>query len=528
MAVTCRCLSESRAATTPFPRPRRRTGSSPRARLLPLVLACALFLVILPGAQAGPGEHTTPKEAGYGDHPGNRMVREDGAACFQDTAARDGTTCAVLYGHVFDFISPIPLNVQRPPVGVPDLSVGMSGAPTVESQGFDTNQYIMKSSPGFVEYYDDRSAEPYIHPEKGLDYAVALDDEVPVRGYFWLSVDTDEFSPAGIDRVQGHDPHIGVAPCLAVRMAVATTHTFGEGETIAEGTTVKTLVSHGTGDKTRNGTDIRHACVPGGEAEIMEPGVATEFAVDLGVAARDLPKDGGFHVEVEWYQFAPGDPKEQNKVSTPWINVHTGHDHPNRVVVPYTNPIRMPELDVTAFDGQLWFRPTMESPWGSYDIDPTNISIEVTDRATGDVVASNLDGLGTFGPLRMTAYDLTHAGHYDPVVGLVPWDVAADDLAAGTYTATVTVWNWQHTATASAEVALEIDDEGRLIGASTPGDGSAGTGEGGTRTRIHGDPPPETPEDKGVPAPGLPLLLLAAGALVWVARQGRPGGPGRR
>ena len=231
----------------------------------------------------------------YGSRSGDERVLEDGARCFEATADNDETTCVVLYGHLFDLLNKVPINVQRPPDGAHDLSRGFSSTPGYERM-WNLNELILESSPGFVEYPDDVNADPRLHPERGLSTDVQIATDVDIFGYWYLSADFDEFTGLGIDTVPPgsqdaeDDPGVGVMPCLTVRMKLQTGRVLGQGETIAAGQTTKTLITgKGVDADTSAAGDL--PC-PEGAGEVFAGRVA-EFEVNMGQATGIIPQDKG-------------------------------------------------------------------------------------------------------------------------------------------------------------------------------------------------------------------------------------------
>lgn len=423
-------------------------------------------------APLGAAQTTTP----YGTVSGDARVLEDGAKCFEAVAGSQDT-CVVLYGHVFDLLNAVPANVQRPPDGAIDLSKGFTGTPGYEPV-WDFNQLDLYSSPGFVEYPPNSNEKPRLHPERGLSFDVQVSKDVPVTGYWYLSADFDEFSPAGVDNAppgSADDPSVGILPCLEVRMVLQTGRYFGSGDVLAEGSVTKTIVTADPlGANQQDTSAIPATPCPNGDTAVVENGDVIEFEVDLGVANADIPRLQGFVIHVEWFNYAPGEEDNPDKVYTHQWNLHTGTDYVPRVLVPIKNPVEVSKVRPQFFDGKIYIHGVFNSPWGSYDVDHGTIGVEVFDES-GAPVAANIED-------PILRYSVDHNGHFKPVNATFPWDYKADGVAPGTYTVRVTAQNWQHTGTHVKEGQITIASDVRKSvatdseGNSLVGDPEAGLG----------------------------------------------------
>lgn len=410
------------------------------------LLVTALFLV--PGA-------TAQTDSSFQSTSGDPQYLEEGKECLEavgfsaDIGPLPGApTCTVLYGHLFDIISAVPINVQRPPSGQLDLARGITGEPVAEQAGFNKNQLTLYSSPGFVEYQSPTDDDPRLHPERGITDDVKIDKAIPITGYWYMSADAEEVSTFGGDHADGVD--VGAMPCLTVRMVLQTGRVYGTGQTLAEGSITKTIISDGVTDTQEStGQTMDCSTIKGGQAEIMSPNQVTEFKVDLGTASSDIPKINAFHVFVEWYQWAPSSPDSKDKVGQREWNIHSGPSYPNRVVIPLENPVRIEEVRPQPFAGKIYIHGVYNSPWGSYDVDPGTMTLKIFD-ASGKEVSNPTVSEPTL------HFSVDHDGHFKPVNATFAWDYLKDDLVAGEYTIELGVQNWQHTGAAVASGKIKI------------------------------------------------------------------------
>jgi hypothetical protein len=390
---------------------------------------------------------------------GDARVQTDGADCIEAVGhsinGEEKSHCIVLYAHNYDLLQPVPINVQRPPECFPDLAQGFTGTPGIEPF-WTFSRAVLYSSAGFVEYEESRCAsenyKPRIHPERGLTSDILIDRSADILGYWYLSVDTAEFTPAGQD---GHNNglNMGVMPCVTVEMVLQTGRFPGSGTTLATGRTTKTMVT--TPDVLGDAPDLP-AQPPdpceGSDGDIA-PGRVTEFKVNLGKATADIPEHAGYIIIVRWFQHDGGNSEEENNVIMREWNRHNGADYPNRVIIPVQESIRIERIRVQEFDSKLYFHTVLNSPWGSYDVDTRNIRVEVF-KENGEAV-----------PLQHLAepilrYSVDHDGHFKPVNATFPWDYKKENLPDGRYTVKVTVPNWQHTAEATRSSSFGITASG--------------------------------------------------------------------
>lgn len=470
-----------------------------RSCALALLSIIILFGSSLPVATAAPGEHSSA----WGSMAGDPRVYEDGAACFSEieAQARDGTACAVLYGHIFDLLNRVYINVQRPHPESEDLARGFPGVVGHEAL-FNFNELTLASTAGFVEYKDD-GTNPRVHPEQGITSDVVIDTAVPITGYWYLSADFDEAS--GFDEFPegSGSPNVGVLPCLTVRMTLETGRYHDAGDVLAVGETTKHVVSRGGGNETETGIPTTD-CPGARPTDVAMLGDATEFKVDLVPVSNDLriPRAKGFVIHVEWYQFAPDGPDEPTKVYMGQTNLRTGEDHLTRVLLPIANAVTIERVTPVAFDGKIYVQVVANSPWGSYDVDPGSIALKLRGADGTEIPMLNVEE-------PILRYSRDHGGHFEPVTAVFAWDHMLQNLPTGSYEIVASAMNWQHTATATEIGQLEIMGHDRV-------ELRANTGE--VTTAPSGITDKET-------APGAPLALtlVLVAVLAFGARRRRTG-----
>lgn len=478
-----------------------------RSALVHAGLFALLLLAALPGAE---GQRAPPNPSG--DVAGRPEIALDSTDCLAHPGWTNGVTCTVLYAHIFNLLDKAPINVQFPHAICPDIARGFSSTPTIEPF-FAQNHMDFWSTAGFVEYEEGFIDEngycvPEVHPERGLTADVLLSPDVPVHFFWYLSADTDDVSMASDPR----QVDTGAMPCVTVRVEIQSGRQFGSGRTLAEGQATRTVVS--TNLTAGGSTPVPDPCAEGELVEQRFPAIevaqAHEFPVVLSVAEEPITKTEGFVVRVEWWQAEqPGG----EKVAQREWNVRTGSEHRSRLVLPVLNPVVVQEVRPQLFLDTIYVHGVFNSPWGSYDVDPDSLMLDIVDEALVPVADPD------FGE-PIYVYSVDHDGHFIPVNMTVPWNFHADALPPGTYKARMTMKNWQHTATAASEATMTFGEaydrlSGRIELFSSDGvrqrnivrrEGGGGGGGSGGDSGEEGKLP-------GFAAGPLLVVLLAAAAL---------------
>lgn len=471
------------------------------ASLAVVVLVAGFTAPVL--GQANPG----------GDIPGRDEIKEDGKACF-DAADPAVVTCTVLYGHLFNLLDPVPINVQFPNEQCHDLDRGFTSVPTVGP--FDQAKQDLYSSPGFVEYEQgsikDGVCDPRLHPERGITSDVIIDTSIPIMFYWYMSADTDDVSLAADPR----DVNTGAMPCLEVTVQLWTGRHPGQGTLLAQGKSTRTVLSSKVAPETDLPTP--DPCVDPATATIypnLQIKKVHEFPVNLGPALGNIPKVEAFVIHVEWRQFSQTG--SQKFAQREW-NVHTGVEYRNRLVVPVLNPQRVEEVRPQLFEEKIYIHGVFNSPWGSYDVDPSSLKVEIL-KPDGSVFESS--NLGE----PILKFSVDHDAHFRPVNATFPWEYKKDNLPPGTYKIRMSSLNWQHTAGASNEATIELPSsyltKPRAI-KITSSEGVIQRNIVGKGVRTGGGPniDLEGADEKGLPGfEGVVVLTAMLGAAAFAARR---------
>jgi hypothetical protein len=395
----------------------------------------------------------------------------------------DAVVKTILYGHFEDILQSAPLNTQAPhPEKEVDQNKGFL-MPTIDTNTaceqcnlhFKNNQFEMFSSPGLVEY----TAEGWrIHQEPGLAETVQIAGDT-MHLYWYLSAHNVPNAPTG------QPAGFGTVASIGVYARMETGRFSGYGELIAEGDT-------GTGyGSPQPSTDpntypITMYNAPGEDA-------VYEFEVPMRVINPTIPSAAssqGYVVTVVPYQVKQGEEAEFTQAE--W-RVRTGAKFPPRIVVDVANPMVTKHTLVHTYDDQLFFRWSFVSPWGSYDLDPASLEIQVD------------------GPKQLTGADIEfiklkhsidHDGHFKPVNASWRYPYVANPLPPGEYTVKASVHSLQHTYLLEWSETFTVDERGVPQVDSIGNLGGSGGGGAGAKGGAGGD------------SPGFEVLALVAAVAV--------------
>lgn len=406
---------------------------------------------------------------------GDPRILDDGADCFEATREKVNATCAVLYAHIFS--APFKdrtktMNLIRPADCLDNRGIGFYSDPAVyhsESQA----QVVIQAEPP-----RDKSRfcrDPSIHTMGAFTSPpVILDPQTNITGYWYLSANTLDFS-LGLTGNEGPLPATGVLPCVTVEMVLTSTTDHGETMELGRGALTKTVVSGLTSEQVE--TPVPDAC-PGAEETLVIENI-TEFAIDLGRVPPALQTADSLQWHVSWYHETP-DILGGSKIRHVQWNVHTGPDHPPRLVVPVQDPFNVWDLLIRPgnpsdlrFDLDLW------SPWGHYDTDRGSIRLVLHDEKGQRVELNHFGG---------SLYD-----DHGLLTVIRGWNVHDENIAPGNYELTLASTNWQHTMDANWTAVMEVTEDDITLRTH---DGSV--------LQIY----KPSMDEQNIPAPGVLIVIL--------------------
>lgn len=421
-------------------------------RWTPIILALALALTLAPGASAqaaGPGE----------------------------------TAKVTFYGHVFGLglAAPMPANDQ-PPEGEEVFGLGTTDVCTPVANtdqgttGCDAdtqNKLALFSSAGFVDVkgrdeFNSKGDYTLFHNERGLTKDVVFDMNEDVTASIWMSLDSHIWFVGGgnneTDCAYNNPRDVGclypywgwdpaVWPDWQVKATLYAANLGDHGSSPSEAPPIAEAIAAGDARVIASGETTPMQVVNGlpGNPNVHQ------FVVNLGKPQSEtVSREESFFLVFSWNTDTAG-----NEYSIHNWRVWAGEFFPPVFTLPVKNAFEVEAVVPNFLHEKLVIVGVMNTPWGSYDVDPAMTRLTVAEKGTGrEVVPFRLD---TFDD-----YSVAHGGHYRPVNQTWIWDYARDDLPPGTYTVTVTATNWAHSAYGACMGEFTVLEGGR------PGPVSAG------------------------------------------------------
>lgn len=402
------------------------------------------------------------------------------------------STPTTLYYHIFDTFNTFVINTQ--PMDVSFFEVGgtsfptVSGTPANEAMGaqWDFNTIYGTSTAGPVEYGFIENGKPRFHHERGIAADVEIDTSVQPVSYLYIDVRD----------VTGQDEVSNILPELTVRFTMRTGDSPGtdadydSGNLIMHGQKTATVCADGESDP----APAEQLCsdVVANASEVLVPDAEgiVEFAVPLELEMGTIPKGDAFNMRIDWWQEEPsGQVCGEDQCAEGYMRLAADQDHLPRLEMNIVNPVYIEFIHPQVAAGTLLIHTGANSPWGTYDLDTTNISVSVegpTDPGTLErVVAQNQHVHG----LHDQAAEITYL-----------WRFREADAEKGEYTIKLEVPNQAGTATATGQAGFTIDGKKAY--------GVDDTGE------VVPESDQETSSDKSSPGPGALIVIPLAVALL--------------
>jgi uncharacterized protein (TIGR03382 family) len=395
------------------------------------------------------------------------------------------STPTALYFHIFDTYNAFPVNTQAMDVGF--FEVSGSNFPTVASQGYDFNTIRGFSTSGPVEYGFLENGRPRYHPERGIAADVRIDPDVQPVAYIYLDVrDLFGSDAAGLGLPQA-------LPSVTVRVTMRTGNEIGPDEQLDAGTLIlggQRTAHLADGHLAPTNGALGGQTGPDGNPVLVpdEAGVI-EFAVPLDVAQPRIPRADSFNLRIDWYQNPTGDASQEDEFASGWMRLVLDEAHLPRLELSILNPVYIEFIHPQVAAGTLLVHTGVNSPWGTYDVDVANVTLEIEGparpRQLGLVVSQNAHVHG----LHDQSAELTWL-----------WKFRDEQAPNGDYTIRLSVPNLAGTAVATGSASFTIagkqaygfDEQGQAVAA-------------GAEAASQASPPPA--------GPMLALAVLALAAL---------------
>jgi hypothetical protein len=404
-------------------------------------------------------------------------VPQDQAVVVEEILKTPGKM-VTFYGHQFhhDQANPMPMNTQFPK-GESDYSIGVAsgcGAPPPlptnalakpSCETWASNNQLWYTTAGFVQVKtsEEFTAVGYsaFHNERGMTKDVYVDMSMKPVSTFHMSADFHGWLVALCAAACWNwDPGYFQDWVVESWLWHAPLGEWGSdpsGEPdmskVVQRAPEAVLLAHGkTAPIDMMSLD---PSVPTGEKTVYAFTAEMEWDPAFAATNGRIPYTSNIVAEFRWYQETDGQ-KYILGVATaaPNWNVNSGEDWPSNVVVPVRNAIDVELVYPQFIHDKLVVLSVINTPWGSYDIDPGIINITFTD-AKGSVIVPEE---GTM--FRVLEQSVAHAGHYLPVKPTWVWDFKKHGLEPGEYTVTVEVTNFQHSVTTSTSAKFTVTAEG--------------------------------------------------------------------
>ncbi len=387
----------------------------------------------------------------------------------QDSGADGESDVVTFYGHVFGHGvgAPMPSNTEAP-IGENNYGLGFIGGcgPSATPGGLscedDTSKrLVLFSTPGFVDVegpadWEAGGGYSLLHNERGQTQDVQLDTSQNMEATIFMTAD---FHGWPVSTVNGEGtlcayPHPEDVPCVYPYWG-------WDVGTHPNAVVEATLYHAQLGDHGANASDAPPIADAIPDAEVVAHGqwsgqmvnglpgtpTANEITVDMGTPEIDtIPRDHDWFVDYHWYQSAGG-----TDYGTHSWRLFAGEFFPPSYTIPVENAFSVESVIPTFAHGQLAILGIMNTPWGSYDLQPGSVDLTV-EGPNGEVTPERIDRRGQF--------SVAHGGHYQPINFTWIWDYQAEDLPTGEYTVTVSASNFQGSSSAACSATFTLNQEG--------------------------------------------------------------------
>lgn len=344
-----------------------------------------------------------------------------------------------LYFHIFDTFNAFPINTQAP--NTEFFRVGGTNFPTVvegnTQTNYDFNTVYGFATSGPVEYDFIENGQPRFHPERGIASDIKIDQGTDVYAYMYLSVRDVLGSPDGAPNY---------LPSFTFRLAMREGNVIGPDSDLDAGALIMDgqLTAHvwddkGTGIPAPPAADNLPTLVPDASGIV-------EFKIKMNLQAATIPKTNAYNIRLDWFQNPSGDASNDDKFAEGYMRLVSDKDHHPRLEMAITNPVYIDYIHPEVAAGILLIHTAENSPWGTYDVDVENITIEITGPSTP------LDL-----PVVISQNQHVHNLHDKSAEVTYLWRFRDEGAAEGSYKIHLVVKNKAHTQEAHQEASFVIE-----------------------------------------------------------------------
>ena len=407
------------------------------------------------------------------------------ANCEHPLACPNVSTPTSLYFHIFDIFNNFPINTQVPHPGF--FQVGGTNFPSLvepnTGQNYDFNTMYGYSTSGPVEYNFIENGQPRFHPERGIANDIRIDDQaatpcgdvvVPACVHIYVSLrdatggTSTNFMPKYTFKVEMRELNV-----------LGDTAALDAAPMIMHGELAYHLAS-------KDFASLNDTVPPGDTVHIRTPNAdgVIEYAIPMTIEGTKITKSDGYHMHIHWFQDPSPDASHQDQAAEGYMRLVMDEKYHPRLDLSIKNPVYIDFIHPEVAAGILLIHSAENSPWGTYDIDVQNITVDVKD-ADGNHVDAGLQ--------QVTSQNShVHNLHNKSAEVTYLWRFRDENAKDGTYTITLKVQNVAHTATATDTAQFVLEGKKAY--------GIAQNGETVT--------PAPDPAGEGKSSPGAGLLVL--------------------
>ncbi len=407
------------------------------------------------------------------------------ANCPPDRCPKTSTP-TILYFHIWDTFNKFPINTQEPFLPEKFFQVGGTNFPTVPDspviQGFDFNTIYGFSTAGLVEYEFIENGRPRLHPERGIAADVLIDSNVQPEVFFYMEVRDPT----------GDDTGPNILPAWTVRVLVREGDDVGPDGRLDAGAKIMEgqLTAHvATGPGGAAPPGVGGNSIAGTPVLVPDEDGVVLFRVPLDVIQDKIKKQEAYNVRIDWYQDPSPGGTQEDTFAEGWYRVVMDDKHLPRMELSIMNPVYIDYIHPQVAAGVLLIHTGVNSPWGTYDIDPDNITLSVAGPSPPQKLEKFISQNQHVHGLHDQAAEITYL-----------WRFRKEDAKNGEYQIEMEVPNLLGTRTAkgSAGFVIEgkrsygIDESGQEVETIDPTTGGGSSSKG---------------------SPGAPAILMALAML---------------
>jgi hypothetical protein len=386
------------------------------------------------------------------------------SATAQDSTHPLASTPTTLYFHIFDVFNNFPINTQIPQPN-DFFQVGGTNFPTAvisetpEGQGkvnYDFNTIYGYSTAGPVEYNFTENGQPRFHPERGIAADVLVDPNAnivaggapsgkPAVAHIYVSVrDFTGKSP-------GTTTAPNLLPSFTFNVEMRSGNQLGDPTALDATTlfmsgsrTAHLMYSKTPADQQLNGTNA-----PDGNV-ILVPNAdgIVEYIIPMTYESgfTRITKADGYHMKITWSQPPSGQPSSGDQFAEGFMRIVSSNTYHDRLDMAIMNPIYIDFVHPQVAAGLLLIHTAENSPWGTYDLDLRNMTVEVTGPSTPQSLTKITTQNSHVHNLHNKSAEVTYL-----------WRYRDEAAAVGDYRIHVAVPNLAHTAVATADGGFHVD-----------------------------------------------------------------------